>query len=137
LLAIASACGVEDRVVLHGLAPDPRPLHAGIDIFVHPSETEGLPNAVLEAAAAGLPIVATDAGGTREIVIDGTTGLLVPVGDGAALGAAIMKLVDDPDLRANLGSAARRHAEETFGMSRFVAETAALYERLVREKRSA
>ena len=134
LAKIAALHGIGDRVVLSGQAVDPRHLHAGIDVFAHPSATEGLPNAVLEAAASALAVVATDAGGTREIVIDGRTGLLVPVEDRAALADAIGTLIDDPALRLRLGTAARAYAAEAFGMDRFVAETAALYEQMLVDK---
>lgn len=134
LAAAATRLGIADRTILHGLAADPRPLLGGLDVFVHPSDTEGLPNAVLEAAAAGLPIVATDAGATREIVIDGRTGLLVPVGDRDGLVRALARMAGDGTLRAQLGRAAREHARTAFGMDRLVEETAALYERLVEER---
>jgi glycosyltransferase involved in cell wall biosynthesis len=135
LMAIANRVGVANHTVLHGLAPDVRSLLPAIDVFVHPSETEGLPNAVLEAAAAGLPIVATDAGATREIVVNDRTGLLVATRDGPALERAIGRLLADSRLREALGGAARQHVAETFGMDRLVAETAALYERLAAERR--
>jgi glycosyltransferase involved in cell wall biosynthesis len=130
LTELARSLGVRDRVLLAGTEPDVQPLLAGFDVFVHPSDTEGLPNAVLEAAAAGLPIVATDVGGTSEIVIDGRTGVLVPAGDVPAIAAAIERLRDDAPARSRLGFAAREHARTTFGMERLVAETAELYERL-------
>lgn len=126
--------GVEDIVVLHGQELDARTLYGAFDIVVQTSRAEGLPNAVMEGAAAGRAIVATAAGGTPEIVIDGETGLLVPVGDAAALQAALARVVHDPDLRDRLGDAARAHVATTFGMDRFIAETAALYEELARAK---
>ncbi len=131
LMDQAERLAVSDRVRFHGLDADPSRLLPGMDLFVHPSESEGLPNAVLEAAAAGLPIVATAAGGTPEIVSDGETGALVPVGDVAAMASAIEALRGDPDRRTRLGAAARHHVRATYGMDRFIAETAALYERLV------
>ena len=131
LAELAAQLGIADRVRFHGIALDVWTLLAGMDVFVHPSETEGLPNAVLEAAAAGLAIVATDAGGTSEVVLDGRTGLLVPIGDVEATAAAMGALRDDADRRATLGSAARSHVQVAFGMERFLAETTALYERLL------
>jgi glycosyltransferase involved in cell wall biosynthesis len=120
--------GLEGRVRLHGSELDPQPLYAAFDIVVQASSREGLPNALLEAGAAGRPIVATAAGGSGEIVIDGVTGLLVPVEDGGLLAGALGRLVADPDLRDRLGAAAREHIIETFGMDRFVAEFARLYQ---------
>jgi glycosyltransferase involved in cell wall biosynthesis len=130
LEARIAALGLAGRVVLAGSVPDARTLYGAFDLVVHASEAEGLPNAVLEAAAAGRAIVATAAGGTGEIVTDGLTGLLVPIGDGDALAAGIVRLARDPALRAALGAAARERAARDFGMDRFVAETVALYEEL-------
>jgi glycosyltransferase involved in cell wall biosynthesis len=130
LEAQAAELGIGPIVRIHGPAPDARRLVGAFDLVVAASEAEGLPNALLEAAAAGRPIAATAAGGTVEIVEDGRTGLLVPVADEAALAGAVRRLVEDPELRARLGAAARAHVEATFGMDRMVAEYAALYEEL-------
>jgi glycosyltransferase involved in cell wall biosynthesis len=129
-----AALGVDDRVTLTGDVVDARPLFPALDLFVSASVAEGLPNSVLEAAAAGVPIVATAAGGTGEIVEDGRTGVLVPVEDDAALRAGIIRLADDPGLRARLGAAARDHAAAAFGVDRFVRETADLYEEMALRK---
>ena len=90
--------GVTERVRLLGTVADVRPLYGAFDLVVQASRTEGMPNVLLEAAAAGRPIVATAAGGSVEIVRDGETGLLVEVDDGAALGAAIGRMVEDEDV---------------------------------------
>jgi len=101
-------------------------------IAVLPSQGgEGVPKSLLEAAAAGRPLVATDVAGCREIVRPGETGLLVPRRDPAALADALAKLAVDPALRRRLGSAARRLAEAEFGEARVAAETLALYRRLL------
>jgi glycosyltransferase involved in cell wall biosynthesis len=122
--------GIHDAVLLHGAEPDARDIIGAFDIAAQASVSEGLPNAVLEAAAAGLPIVATDAGGTAEILDQGRTGILVPIDDEAAMAAAISRLSSDPDLRRSLGESARSFVESAFGLDRFVAETASLYEEL-------
>jgi len=127
----AAAMGLADRVTLTGDVPDARPLYGAFDVLVSASLTEGLPNAVLEAAAAGIGIVATDAGGTGEIVADGVHGLLVPVSDDERLGEGVIRLAGDPELRRRLGAAARHRATTEFSIERFVTETAALYETLV------
>ncbi len=131
LQALIGQLGAERVVALGGHSPDAAWLCQAFDIFAHASDAEGLPNAVLEAAAAARPIVATAAGGTGEIVQDGRTGILVPVGDSLSLGQGILRLAADDILRARLGAAALEHANREFGMDRFVEETAALYEELV------
>jgi glycosyltransferase involved in cell wall biosynthesis len=121
-----------ERVRFLGAVPDARTLYDGFDVVVSASDAEGLPNVLLEAAASGRPIVATDAGGTPEIVIDGETGLLVSVGDSDGLERGLVRVLEDGALARRLGGAAREHAAKTFGLERFVAETAALYEELDR-----
>ena len=128
------ATGLEHRICLHGSVLDVLPLYAAFDVVVQASVREGLPNVMLEAAAAARPIVATAAGGTPEIIIDGQTGLLVPVEDSEAMAGALRRAVTDPTLRTRLGGAARDHVTTTFGMDRFVAEFADLYETLVASK---
>jgi glycosyltransferase involved in cell wall biosynthesis len=94
------------------------------DLFVHPSRcAEGLPSSILEAAAAGLPIVATPQGGTVEVIRSPGHGLLVPPGDAAALASAMARLVEDAPLRARLGGAARLLVAEHFSWDR-ISETA-------------
>ncbi len=99
-------------------------LLAAADLFVHPSLcAEGLPSSVLEAAAAGVAIVATPQGGTVEVVRSPEHGILVPPGDAAALAAAMERLVDDPALRSRLGAEARGLVAERFTWDR-IAEAA-------------
>jgi glycosyltransferase involved in cell wall biosynthesis len=126
--------GLGDRVRLHGSVSDPRPYQAVFDIVVQGSRSEGLPNALLEASAASRPIVATDAGGTNEIVVDGSTGILVPVNDEAALAAGMRRLVEDPALRETFGRAGRQRTDSLFPMSGFIAAYATLYEELAEAK---
>jgi glycosyltransferase involved in cell wall biosynthesis len=135
LEAQIASLGLAGRVRLHGSVPDPTSLWCAFDVVVQPSRSEGLPNAMLEAASAGRPIVATAAGGTGEIVLDGDTGLLVPVDDAAAMGAALRRLLADAGLRDRLGAAARDRTLTVFGMERFVAEFGAMYEELARARR--
>jgi glycosyltransferase involved in cell wall biosynthesis len=109
--AQAARLGVADRVHLLGHREDVADLHQGFDLFVQSSEYEGTPNAVLEAMAMETPIVATDAGGTRELLFDGEHGFIVPVGDRAALAAAIAAALDQPDAAHARARAARRRVE--------------------------
>ncbi len=100
-------------------------------IAVLPSYREGLPKALLEAAACGRPMVATDVPGCREVVRDGETGLLVPLGDTVALADALQRLAEDPDLRRRLGQTARRMIEDDFSEQIVVCETMALYRQIL------
>lgn len=96
-----------------------------------PSHREGLPKALIEAAACGRPIVTTDVPGCREVVRDGVEGLLVPARDARALADAIAALAADPERRARMGAAARARAEAEFGNERVIAATHAVYAELV------
>ena len=104
--------GLGQRVRLLGQRRDVADLTVGFDVFALPSRTEGLSIALLEAAANRLAIVATDVGGNPEIVRDGQTGLLVPVDDGTALMAALLRLFDDPSLRVRLAASANAWVRE-------------------------
>ncbi len=123
--------GLQGVARLLGSVPDPKPMLGLFDVVVQTSRSEGLPNALLEAGAAARPVVATAAGGSGEIVVDGVTGLLVPVNDLDAIAGAMRRLATDPDLRLRLGAAGRERTDTTFTMDRFVAEYAALYDELV------
>lgn len=130
LIAKIAAHDLEDEVELVGQVDDVRPFLAESDIFVLSSNSEGMPLAVLEAMAAGLPTVVSAVGGLHEVVLDGETGLLVPADDADALASAMLRLVDDRGLRERLGRAARRRAEERFGLGRWRAAHLELYQSL-------
>ena len=100
---------------------------AASDIFVLPSRSEAFPNGVLEAMAAGLPVVATTVGGILEVVDQGQTGLLVAPDDPAALADRITRLMTDPALAARLGAAARAHVEARYSFDRMVAAFESVY----------
>jgi len=95
---------------------------------VLPSHREGMPRSIIEAMWSGLPVVATDIRGTREEVIDGETGLLVPVGDVPALAAALQRLVDDPDTRETMGANGLARARELFNEDHVIARELELLE---------
>jgi len=102
-------------------------LLAGFDVFAFPSRFEGLCLAVIEAQAAGVPVVATPVGGIRETVIEGETGLLVPVDDGRALAAAICRLLDEPALAQRIAAEAGRRARSNFSAAAMVHRTLTFY----------
>jgi glycosyltransferase involved in cell wall biosynthesis len=119
--------GLQDRVELLGTRTDIPELLANADVFVLATESEGLPMSVLEAMAAGLPVVASAVGGVPEVVRDGETGALVPPRDSAALAEALGRIVADPALRDRLGEAGRQRVQSEFSLERFEREHLELY----------
>jgi L-malate glycosyltransferase len=105
------------------------------DIFTLPSRSEAMPNALLEAMAAGLPVVASAVGGIREIVADGRTGLLVPADDAGALADQLLRVMDDPALAARLGRAARLDVEIRCSFPRMVEAFESIYLAELRRRR--
>jgi glycosyltransferase involved in cell wall biosynthesis len=97
-----------------GFVEDTAPFYALMDVFVLPTYREGFPGVPLEAQASGVPVVTTTATGAIESVIDGVTGILVPVGDSKALAKAVDKILADPALRRRMGSAGRARTEREF-----------------------
>lgn len=112
--AHAARLGAGDCVTLHGAVLDARPAIAGLDVLVLPSEAEGFGLVLIEAMAVGVPVVATDAPGIRDVVTHGVTGLLVPVGRPDALATAIDRVLSDDVLRASLTSAALADVRQRF-----------------------
>jgi glycosyltransferase involved in cell wall biosynthesis len=124
----AERLGVRDRVELTGRRDDVPELLDGLDLYVLPSWTEGLPLTVLEAMARGRAVVATHVGGTPELVVDGETGLLVPARDPVALAAAIRALLADPERRRAMGEAGRRRVAERFSAAAMTDRMLAVYD---------
>lgn len=118
------ASGLSGRAVLAGFLPEVPRYLAAADLVVNPSLTEGLPNVVLEALAVGAPVVATDVGGVRELILPGRTGLLVPPGDALALEKAIAALLDDGPRARALAEAGRQWVVESFSFERQAAHFA-------------
>jgi len=112
--AASRAAGLESSVEFLGAVADVAGSLAWADVLLLTSRTEGLPGAVLEAAAAGVPAVGFDVGGVAEAIIDGETGFVVPAGDIASAAAALQRLSADPELRLRLGKAAREHVRHGF-----------------------
>ncbi len=110
-----------------GWVEDMPGLLARSTIVCLPSYGEGIPKALIEAAAAGRPIVTTDTPGCREAVRDGDNGLLVPPRDPSALADALARLIGDPQMRRQMGSRGRARAEQEFAAERIISQTLALY----------
>ena len=130
LAAHAQAQGVGDRVHLLGLRGDVPNLLAGADIFAHPSLSEGLPLALLEAMFAGRAIVASDVGEVPTVLAHGEAGLLVPPGDAPALAAALDRLLTSPDQAEALGGHAARRAAAEYAHTGMVERYLTLYNAL-------
>lgn len=112
----AAALGLAGRVRMHGWLDRAvlAEIYRSADAFVLPSRDEGMPNVVLEAMASGLPVVASDVAGARDLVVEGQTGFLVPPEDPDALAAALIRLSTDAAVRACLGGRGRARVEENF-----------------------
>ncbi|MBI2797603.1 MAG: glycosyltransferase [Gemmatimonadetes bacterium] len=130
LAALAAEVGIADRVVMTGARPDGRRLHALFDVGVLCSRSEGFPNTVIEAMAAGRPVVGTNVGGIPDAIVPGETGLLVPVGDAPALASAIGALLAAPGLRATMGAAGQARARAQYAAASVLGRLHELYERL-------
>jgi len=119
--------GLEQNFLLLGYRMDVPELLSCCDLFVLPSVAEGLPNAVLEAMAAGLPVVTTRVGGVPEIIEDGVTGLLVPPKDPRALAEAISRVLRNPELAARIAHAGQEHVRSEFSFDRLIENLNRLY----------
>jgi glycosyltransferase involved in cell wall biosynthesis len=120
-----------------GMRDDIPEMMAAMDIVVLASYAEGIPRVLMEAAAMEKPAVGTDVRGTREVIVDGETGYLVPARDAPALADAISRLSADPDQRHNMGKAARQRAEAHFDERFYFWRTDREYRRLTEAKLSA
>ncbi len=127
-----AALGLQERVRFLGVRADVADILRASDVFVLSSRVEGNPMSVMEAMAAGLPVVSTAVGGVPELVREGVTGLLVPSEDAGALAQAMQALVDDPVRRQAMGAAARQHAVAHFDIRHTVRMYEELYESLLR-----
>jgi sugar transferase (PEP-CTERM/EpsH1 system associated) len=127
LEADIKARGLGDVVELLGERSDVPDVMRALDVFVLPSLAEGISNTILEAMASGLPVVATDVGGNPELVTNGSTGYLVPAGDSRALAAAMLRYLDDAELRRAHGVNGRTEIERSFSLSGMVERYRALY----------
>jgi glycosyltransferase involved in cell wall biosynthesis len=122
-----AALGLQAHFRFGGERQDIPQLLRACDLFVLPSIAEGMPNSVLEAMAAGLPVIATRAGGIGEIIQDGVTGVLVEPKSADALAAAMLRLLRDPDLAARLARAAQEHVRRNFSFDALIRRLGEMY----------
>lgn len=125
--------GLESTFLLPGFRPDIQELLPGADLFISSSHTEGLPVAVLEAAGAGLPVVATNVGGTSEVVRHDHNGLLVEKGDMTALAEAILSLLERPQKMESMGFAGACLVKEQFNFDAQTVKLSTLYRKWMAE----
>ncbi|HEX4369486.1 MAG TPA: glycosyltransferase family 4 protein [Rhodopila sp.] len=123
MAAVLRSAGLGYRLRMLGYRSDIPALLAAADIFTLPSRFEGLPMSVIEAMLTGLPVVATNVRGPAEQVVDELTGLSVPAGDAASLGAALGRLVRDSDLRDRMGHAGRQRALDCYDEAKVLSRT--------------
>lgn len=124
---------IEEKVRFLGSRQDVPELLAGADVFVLTSNWEGLPRSIIEAMRAELPVIASDVGGVSELVEEGVTGYLVPRGDAETLRARLEILIDNPELRQQMGMAGYERFIEKFTFDRMLKETVKVYEEVLQK----
>ena len=128
---VLAAAGVEQLAWLPGERSDIAEIMRGLDLFVLPSQAEGISNTILEAMATGLPVVATAVGGNPELVVDGQTGRLVPSNDAEVMARALAEYLDRPDQTRLHGEAGLRRVHEQFSLDNMVGRYLAVYDDLL------
>lgn len=120
LTALSESLGIKENVILHGSVLNVHDEICDAEIFVLSSDFEGLSNALLEAMMMGLPCISTNCAGSGDAIVDGESGLLVPVGDENAILGAMQKLIDDKELAGKLGKNAKERAEKLYSVENVV-----------------
>ena len=130
---MAARFGIADRVTFTGWVDeeDAAKLLASADLLVLPSKNEGLPMAILEAMAHGLPVISTPVGAISDVVIPGKTGLLAPVGDVDQLASALRQLIDCPEMRRRMGAAALDAFTKEYSIGPYCERLTSIYQRLL------
>jgi glycosyltransferase involved in cell wall biosynthesis len=131
LQSLADDGGISGHIRFFGECPETTALLAAADFGLLTSHEEGFSNAILEGMAVGLPMIVTDVGGNPEAVLDGLTGLVVPPRNVEAIGNAILRLANDPGLRARLGEEGRLRVRKEFSMTRCASAHDQLYRSLM------
>lgn len=136
LIALRDRLDLAGRFRLLGFREDLETVLGAVDVLAVPSShPDAFPNAVLEAAASRVPMVATDTGGLPEMVADGQTGRLVPAGDVGKLAAVLRELADDPAQRRRLGEGAAAEVRSRFGLAPMISALEELYDLLLAQRR--
>jgi glycosyltransferase involved in cell wall biosynthesis len=120
--------GLAERFILPGALKDVGLVYGALDVFLMTSRFEGTPNVLIEAQAAGIPVVATNVGGTRETVLDGTTGIVVANRRPSSLASAVLQILDDPSWRKRVAIHGPAFVSKRFGHQRMIDETIAVYD---------
>jgi len=129
--------GIADRVEFMGFCKDVPERIAAVDILVHASTTgEPFGQVILEGMAEGKPVVATNGGGVPEIVVDGVTGSLVPMGNAQAMADAVCDFLEHPEKAQQMGREGRRRVESHFTIQQTARRAEAVYEEMLRQRRS-
>jgi len=128
----ASDLGIATYVKFLGYREDIKDLLSVFDVIVLPSLMEGVSLTILEAMAAGKPVIVTNVGGNPEVVVDGETGLLVPSRDPQKMADAIMRILSDPSLARRMGEAGRKRVEEKFSLEKMVNEYEKVYRNILK-----
>jgi glycosyltransferase involved in cell wall biosynthesis len=130
---LAHSLGIAHSIRFTGFRNDISRLIGAMDLLVLPTKNEGFPWVLAEAMSLGKPVVATRVGGIPELVQDGHTGLLVPPGDGAALGTAIAEILGQPGRARQMGLAGRRRVRERFGVEKMLDRLEELFSQVIED----
>ena len=133
LAALAADLGITDRVTFTGHRADPETILAELDLFALTSDTEQMPYSVIEAMAAGLPVVATDVGDVRHLLPEASRGCVHPPADETGFAASLQQLLEAPDRRHSLGALNRAHARENFALELMIRRYETLFATLLNE----
>ena len=127
LKKLAGSLGIADQIIFPGYRRNLLPVYATFDLFVLSSLREGLPNSILEAMALGLPVVTTDVAGAKELVVNGETGFVVPQKNAQEIADAILRILDDTQVKRRLGQAGRDQVEREFSFLKRLRRVEDLY----------
>ena len=131
---LAKDLGIANRLIWTGFRSDLLSVYASFDVFLLTSVREGLPNSILEAMAMELPVVTSDVAGAKELVVDGSTGFVRSIGDYRGLGVALLTILENDDLRSQMGKSGRSRVESEFSFDKRLGRVESLYEQIVQRK---